>query len=249
MAHTNKTVLVTGVSRGIGRGVCRHLATLGYTVHGTYNTGSDEADELKQDLGDRLLLYKVDFGERSQTQSFLQKVKTISFDGIVNNAGIVEFENFEEFDFSIWDRTIEINLTTPLLIAQCLSRGLNAGSAIVNIASTDGMTGTFASLSYAASKAALINLTKSLGNILGSRGVRVNAIAPGWINTGMATKASLEAVELTPLGRNGLPEDVAHVVAFLLSDDSKFVNGATLIVDGGYTNVDYIMMKEAKGEI
>jgi NAD(P)-dependent dehydrogenase (short-subunit alcohol dehydrogenase family) len=126
---------------------------------------------------------------------------------------------------------------------------MRQGGALVNIASTDGMTGTFASLSYAASKAALINLTKGLGNLYGQKGLRANAVAPGWVNTGMSTAASLAAKDFTPLGRNGLPEDIAHVVAFLLSTSAAYVNGATLIIDGGYTNVDSIMMREAKGEL
>lgn len=243
-----QNVLVTGVSRGIGQGICRHLVNIGFHVHGTYNTGAAEAAELKNQLAASLTLHQVDLGDRAQTRKLIRALRDIPLCAIVNNAGMIEFEEFEKFDFDNWDRTLEVNLTAPLILAQGLSAQMNSGAVIVNIASTDGMTGTFASVAYAASKAALINVTKSLGNILGPKGIRVVAVAPGWINTGMATSASMEAVGLTPLGRNGRPDDVAAVVEFLISDKARFVTGATLIVDGGYTNVDSIMMKEAKGE-
>jgi NAD(P)-dependent dehydrogenase (short-subunit alcohol dehydrogenase family) len=90
----------------------------------------------------------------------------------------------------------------------------------------------------------MLNVTKSLANLLGPDGIRVNAVAPGWINTGMSTDASYAAGELTPLGRNGTPDEVAGVVEFLLGDDSRFVTGASITVDGGYANVDPIMKQE-----
>lgn len=244
---TTKNAVVTGASRGIGRAICKHLANEGFKVYATYNTGVDEANSLKNELGNRVDLFQINFTERKQTLAFIEKIKGVTFDALVNNAGMIEFEEFENFDFGIWDRTIEVNLTTPLIISLGLRNSIRDGGAIVNIASTDGLTGTFASMSYAASKAALINLTKGLANNFGARRIRVNAIAPGWINTGMSTEASADAASLTPLGRNGNPEEVAKTASFLISDNASFMSGATIVVDGGYTNVDSIMLKEARG--
>ena len=100
-------------------------------------------------------------------------------------------------------------------------------------------------MAYSASKAALSNLTKSLANNFAVKGIRVNAICPGWINTGMSTPASYKATHLTPLARNGQPIEIANVVSFLLSDKASFVTGSNLFADGGYTNVDCIMLEEA----
>jgi len=244
-----RVAIVTGVSKGIGAAIARRLLSDGYEVHGTYNTDYNGAAALCSEFPNAAHIYQADFSVRANTHAFCAELADLRPDAVVNNAGIVLFEDFDAFDLSIWDTTLEVNLTTALVIAQFFASRMNTGGALVNVASTDGMTGTFASLSYAASKAALLNLTKALGNIFGLRGLRANAVAPGWINTGMATAASHAAGALTPLGRNGLPQEVAEVVRFLLSPEAAFVNGATVIVDGGYTNVDSIMLRESKGEI
>src|SRR5207247_1471828 len=132
--------------------------------------------------------------------------------GIVNNAGAIDFEAWDDLTMESWDHVFEVNLNAILLISHHFGRRLDRGGAIVNVASTDGMIGSYGSISYSASKAALINLTKSLGNVLGALGVRANAVTPGWINTSMSTEESFDAVQLTPLGRNGLASEVARLV-------------------------------------
>jgi NAD(P)-dependent dehydrogenase (short-subunit alcohol dehydrogenase family) len=245
-----KIALVTGISKGIGKAICQKLVSEGYFVHGTFNSGEEGALKLKDEL-QNIKLYQVDFTIREKTLSFLTELKAmnIKFDAIVNNAGMIEFENFDKFPIEIWDKTLSVNLTTPLLISTELRESINQNGSIVNIASTDGLTGSFASMAYAASKAALINLSKSLGNNFGKYGIRVNAISPGWIDTTMSDQDDYsnkldETTFLNPLSRNGKPSEVAEVTAFLLSEKASYINGANIVVDGGYTNVDYIMKKE-----
>lgn len=246
---TPRTALVTGISSGIGHAVAERLLADGYTVHGTCHANPASARVLAEAHPGRLHVHVADLSLRAGTKALCRELAEVRLDALVNNAGVVLFEDFDSFDFAQWDRTLELNLTTPLILAQFFASRMNPGGALVNVASTDGLTGTFATLSYAASKAALINLTKGLGNLYGQRGLRANAVAPGWIDTGMSTAASMAATALTPLGRNGLPEEVAGTIAFLLSPDAAFVNGATIVIDGGYTNVDTIMAREAAGEI
>lgn len=246
MIGSKQVALVTGMSRGIGKAICEKLVDDGFFVCGTYNTGEEEAREVKRRLRN-VEIFQADFQHRDQVLRLIDQLKDTRFDAIVNNAGMFGDEDFEDFDFDEWDNTLAVNLTTPLIISIKLQDQINKGGAIVNIASTDGFIGAFASMAYAASKAALINITKSLANNFGPRGIRVNAVAPGWVDTGMSTEESFDAVDLTPLGRNARPEEVAEVVSFLVSDRASFMSGATVVVDGGYTCVDYIMKQEAEG--
>lgn len=240
-----KTALVTGVSKGIGKAICEKLVAEGYFVHGTYCSSTKEAEEVKSKLKN-VEIYQLDFSDRSQVLSLIEKLKGIKFDAIVNNAGIVVFEKFDEVTLENWDKVMAVNINTPFIICHGLRNNINEGGAIVNIASTDAFVGAFVSVSYSASKAALVSLGKSLGNIFGAKKVRVNTISPGWVGSGMDSPAIKEAEQTSPMKRTAKTEEVANLVAYLLSDQASFINGANMVIDGGYTNVDPILKKEAE---
>lgn len=237
-----RTVLVTGGARGIGRAIAERLAEGGWKVVATYNTGLDQARELARTHG--VEIRQVDLADRAESLDFARRIsEEFSFGGLVNNAGILEKEPLGEMTLDAWDRTFEVNVTAPLILAQTIGPHMSRGASIVNIASIDAYIGSFRSFAYSASKAALVSVTRSLANVLGPRGVRVNAVSPGWVDSGILTE-SYEAASLTPLGRNGSPLDIARTVAFLLSDDASFITGTSIVADGGYTGVDYFMHKE-----
>lgn len=240
-----KIAIVTGASRGIGRAIAVQLAQAGYEVHGVFASSKEEANQLSKKYG--IIFHQADLSQREQTLKLAEELSRLKIHALVNNAGIWEADDLSNMDYSVWDKTLEINLTTPLILSQRLASSMESGSSIVNITSTDGLMGAFDGTSYAASKAALINVTKSLGNYLGPHTIRVNAVAPGWIDTAMVSEAPTEtSQEMTPLGRNGKSEEIANVVEFLISDKASFINGETIVVDGGLVNVDYVLKKESE---
>lgn len=239
-----KKVLVTGVSKNIGKAICEKLVEEGFFVVGTYNTGNEEAEALKAKLKN-VEIHQVDLSDNVQLSNLLETLKQHNYYAIVNNAGVIHFELFDNLSFENWENTFAVNLNAPLRIIHGLKDNIQKNGAIVNIASTDGMNGCYASIAYSASKAALINLGKSLGNIFGPKGIRVNTISPGWVGSGMDSPAITEAEANTPLGRTAKPEDVAKLVNYLISEEASFVNGENIVIDGGYSNVDPILKKEA----
>jgi NAD(P)-dependent dehydrogenase (short-subunit alcohol dehydrogenase family) len=239
-----KKYIVTGVSQGIGSKIKELLLEEGCTVIGIDKTEDSQLEILNKKYSEKYIFHKFDLGKRDLLKDFIDNF-SLEIDGIVNNAGEIYFNDIESFDENLWDRTIEVNLSSVMFLTQGLYKKINPGGSIVNITSVDGTLAAFDTIPYAVSKAGLINLTKSLGVVLGKYQIRVNAIAPGWVETEM-TKNTLPSItkELTPLNRNAQSEDVAQLVLFLLSDKSSFINTQTITLDGGLFSVDYTLWKE-----
>lgn len=239
-----KIVIVTGASKGIGKAIAIQLVKSDYAVHGVYNASSEEASSIAEKHG--IVFHQADLSKRDQTLKLAEELSSLNPYALVNSAGIFEMDDLNDLSLDIWDRTLEVNLSAPLILSRALAKAMEPGSSIVNIASTDGFVGAYDGLSYSAGKSALINITKSLGNTLGPKGIRVNAIAPGWIETSMVDEdAAQNARDTNPLKRTGKPEEIAYVVDFLVSDKASYINGETIVVDGGGINVDYGLKKES----
>jgi NAD(P)-dependent dehydrogenase (short-subunit alcohol dehydrogenase family) len=231
------TILVTGASRGIGKAISQRLYQDGYRIVGTYNSTKPAASSA-EGAGGIHNFVQLDCGNDDSIEAIARALSDRDLHGIVNNAGMIEFEDFRNFDLKGWRRTFAVNLDGVLKLTLALKDRLGANGSVVNIASTDGFIGGFDTMAYAASKAAVINLTKSLAINLGPKNIRVNAVAPGWIQTDMGTKMPEVAIDHTALGRLGLPEEIAGVVSFLISSDSSYITGETIVVDGGYRSRD-----------
>jgi len=241
-----KTILVTGATRGIGRSITEKLLNEGYTVCGIYKESSKQAKELIEKYGDLVKLHQADLAKPEEIAELIEQLKDEQLDGIVNNSGVVYLTEWEKLNFDEWNETLDLNLTAPLRLVHGLRNNLKDGATVVNITSVDGFCAAFDTIAYAASKAGLISLTKSLAANLGPRNIRVNAVAPGWVETEMtADTMPDESKELTPLKRNAKPEEIANVVSFLLSEQSSFISGTTITVDGGLTVVDFTLYKES----
>jgi 3-oxoacyl-[acyl-carrier protein] reductase len=230
-----KTALVTGASRGIGRAIAEELARAGASVVLGYRSGKDEAEGLAAELGGRAV--QADVSSPEEAKRLVEEAGDL--DILVNNAGLTRDGVLARMSDEDWRTVIETNLSSVFYTCRAVTRGMmkrRAGS-IVNVSSIVGVHGNWGQTNYAASKAGIIGFTKSLARELGSRGVRANVVAPGYVKTQLtevlpqeATAAMLAA---TPLGRLGEPEDVAGAVRFLCSDDASFITGEVVLVDGG----------------
>jgi 3-oxoacyl-[acyl-carrier protein] reductase len=234
-----KVALVTGGSRGIGAAISRELARAGAKVAINYRAGQESAEEVAGEIGG--LAIQADVSDPEEVNALIARVEGElgDIDAVVNNAGITRDTLIARMNDDDWEMVIDTNLRGTFNTCRAVSRKMlrrRAGS-IVNLSSVVGVHGNPGQANYAASKAGIIGLTKALARELGSRGVRVNAIAPGYISTELTNVLSEEArgliLQNTPLGRLGEPEDVAGAVRFLCSDEAAFITGEVLLVDGG----------------
>ena len=244
MLLKEKKALVTGSSRGIGKEIARRFIEEGAEVWGLCTKPSDAREELEGFAADKGLIFHEIYADAADAESLAAAIKVAmedagGFDILVNNAGIARDGLSMRMKKTDWDAVIAVNLTAAFIASQIVSNGMlkkRAGS-IINMSSVVGIHGQGGQVNYAASKAGLIGLTKSLAKEIGSRGIRVNAIAPGFILTDM-TGALGDAVKSEwlkgiPLGRAGTPLDVANAAVFLASDLSAYITAQVLGVDGG----------------
>jgi 3-oxoacyl-[acyl-carrier protein] reductase len=230
-----RKALVTGGSRGIGRAIAAELANAGAEVVIGYRSGADEAKDAASEIGGKAV--QADVSNADDAKRLVEEAGDV--DILVNNAGVTRDGLLARMSDEDWDVVIDTNLRGTFNTCRAVTRGMmkRRAGAIVNVSSVVGLHGNPGQANYSASKAGIIGFTKALARELGSRGVRANVVAPGYISTRLTNELSEELrgamLANTPLGRFGEPEDVAGVVRFLVSDEAAFVTGEVLLVDGG----------------
>ena len=230
-----KNALVTGASKGIGRAIAVELAQAGARVVVGYRTGKDEAETLATEIGGRAV--QADVADADDARRLVEEAGDI--DVLVNNAGLTRDGLLARMSDDDWRTVIETNLSSVFYTCRAVTRPMmkKRAGAIVNVSSIVGVHGNWGQTNYAASKAGIIGFTKSLARELGSRNIRANVVAPGYVTTQLTDVLPEDVmaamIQNTPLGRAGQPTDVAGAVRFLCSDEASFITGEVLLVDGG----------------
>jgi len=244
---TGKVSLVTGGSRGIGRAIVTALADAGADVAFTFQSSRGQSEALANEIqskGVRCRAFQANVAVADEMEDVVKKV--IKDFGpiaiLVNNAGINRDKSFLKMTRSMWDEVMSVNLdgvfcTTQLVLQNMVEQNGNTWGRIINISSIVGQTGNFGQVNYAATKGGLISFTESLARELARKGITVNAVAPGFVETDMVTgmpeSALAQVKAMTPMGRLGKPEEIADAVVFLASPRSSYVTGQVLAVNGG----------------
>ncbi len=235
-----RIALVTGGTRGIGRAISLALKEAGARVAANYAANDDAANAFKDETG--IPVYKFDVGDFDACKDGIAKVEADigPIDILVNNAGITRDKPLHKMDPGHWDAVIATNLSSAFNTSRNVIDGMRERGygRIINIGSINGQKGQFGQVNYSAAKAGLIGFTKAFALETASRGITVNAVAPGYIATEMVMAVPEEVLNakilpLIPVGRLGEPEEVGRCVAFLASDEAGFITGSTLSVNGG----------------
>ncbi len=240
----NKTTLITGASRGIGKGIAEIFAKNGSNIAFTYNASVDAAKALEKELQSYGVKVKGFQSNAANFDAAQQLAKDVleefgTIDVLINNAGITKDNLLLRISEEDFDKVIEVNLKSVFNLTKAVIRPMmkQRSGSIINMSSVVGVKGNAGQSNYAASKAGILGFTKSIALELGSRNIRCNAIAPGFIETEMTAALPEDTVkgwrEAIPLKRGGTPEDIANACVFLASDMSTYITGQTLNVDGG----------------
>ena len=235
-----RVVVIGAAKTGYAESITRNLINEGYSVIGTYDEEyADNAKKMQAEFSaDVLTLKQVDLSSRNELSTFVKSVEG-EISGMIFAQFFFYMEDPDHFDHLMWDKSLAINLTAPNYLVHELKDQMVPGSSIVIITSTEAYRGSYGASAYAATKTAIHNLVRTLANNLGQRGIRINALPAGWIGGEMDTDEVFnKSRSLTPLGRLGTDEEIANVAYFLFSKESSFVNGTTIVADGGYLGSD-----------
>jgi 3-oxoacyl-[acyl-carrier protein] reductase len=239
-----KTAIITGGSRGIGKGIAMVFAKHGANVAFTYSSSVESANSLEKELsnyGVKVKSYQSNAADHKESQDLVENVLEDfgSIDVLVNNAGITKDNLLMRMSEEDFEKVIDVNLKSVFNMTKAVQRTMlkQRKGSIINMSSVVGVKGNAGQSNYAASKAGIIGFSKSIALELGSRNIRSNVIAPGFIETEMTAKLDEKTVDVwrnaIPLKRGGAPEDIANACVFLASDLSAYITGQTLNVDGG----------------
>ena len=253
-----KVAVVTGAARGIGLAISKKFLEEGYRIAILDIDQKTLSQTMKQDFDtNNVLGLECDVSEPDQVDQSVNRVVDHfgRIDVLVNNAGIAEFKPMLETTYEEWSRILAVNLNGPFICTQACTPFMlkNEGGSIVNIASISGLRASTLRIAYGTSKAALMHLTKQQAAELGNKGIRVNAIAPGPVDTAMAKKVHTADIrsdyhDVIPLNRYGLEEEIADAVWFLCSDSASYINGQIIAADGGFdaTGIGLTSLRQSK---